>query len=628
MEVYNKHLHTLNEQHSIYYLLSFPIDIIRKMAYICLKQKIMNAQPIPLIYNLILSLLTFLLFSWSIPSKKTDVSKTFVERIDSLLSVNPSKPFNGITLIQQEDKELYKHIQGIGDKETGEKLNWDSYFVIGSISKQITAVLIMLEYQQGTIKLNVPIFTYLPNLHQPWAKEVTVHHLLTHTHGITALDKPLNFIPGTQFAYSQIGYQLLADILEEVNNDSFANISARLFKEYEMEHTFHPDLFGDRKLVKSYYSNDKGELTEETEKTKYVAAGGFISTIGDLLRWNKHVFENFDVELYVIRKMFTKHENAVRNHPLFGTTHYGYGFTIDDSDDLGQLGQTGYAPGFPVMDFYFTRSGTSVIILQNVSYGESLKEFFDYPIKVLDIVKDALKNKEIKPYHKLEEAHTYRDKELNQTYYTDSIQTDNRNVPLTASQYYFPLELFPKYKTEYIEVDSFYTHITNKKIKGEYNHFRLKWYSKELYAMQEPLLFNKRTKKEIYRFTWLRSFDPPVCIRIEKENNSYTLFWKLCDRNGERGPGNLIVDKSKKINKSEWERFKTKIEEAKFWLIEIYVNERGHDGAEWIMEGAEPNRYQVISAWCPDESYDRSFYDACLYLLALTDLEIPDKDIY
>lgn len=159
-------------------------------------------------------------------------------KIDSIITANTGKPFNGIILISQNGKEIYSGIHGYADWFKKIPLKQDDEFVIGSISKQITAVLVLQEYERGRLKLNDPIRKYLPGLKQSWADTVTIHQLLSHTHGIVSLDKPLAFPAGTQYEYSQIGYQLLADIVERTSKESFAILSAELFKRCGMEHSF------------------------------------------------------------------------------------------------------------------------------------------------------------------------------------------------------------------------------------------------------------------------------------------------------------------------------------------------------------------------------------------------------
>ncbi len=129
--------------------------------------------------------------------------------------------FNGVILLAQDSITLYKRAFGHSDLDRLVKMETDDQFYIGSISKQITAVLILREYEKGNLDLTDNIGKYLPEIVQTWTNQVTIHHLLTHTHGIVAIDKPLEFEVGTRFHYSQIGFGLLAQILEKIENSTF-----------------------------------------------------------------------------------------------------------------------------------------------------------------------------------------------------------------------------------------------------------------------------------------------------------------------------------------------------------------------------------------------------------------------
>ena len=113
-------------------------------------------------------------------------------------------------------------------------------FRICSISKMITAVAILRLCEQGYLRLDNPISTYIPDFHR--GDEITIHHLLSHTSGVIganlplemvaapkSLDtilsfyktKPLEFKPGADFLYSNAGYCALSRIIEKVSGKSF-----------------------------------------------------------------------------------------------------------------------------------------------------------------------------------------------------------------------------------------------------------------------------------------------------------------------------------------------------------------------------------------------------------------------
>jgi hypothetical protein len=108
------------------------------------------------------------------------------------------------------------------------------------------------------------------------------------------------------------------------------------------------------------------------------------------------------------------------------------------------------------------------------------------------------------------------EKEKNKYYsYKESSQISDLNgIPVNDSVFYFPVEVF---------IDSVdYTNTIDISIDSG----RVKWYSRDLRNMKELVLYNYYMNKCIYRFTWLRSFDPPIIIRLEKKGDTLTLFEK------------------------------------------------------------------------------------------------------
>jgi D-alanyl-D-alanine carboxypeptidase len=340
-----------------------------------------------------ITLLFVLVSHHSFSQKKED---GYNHKIDSLIFSKTAKPFNGIILISENEKASYVKILGFSDLEKKTPLQINNQFVIGSISKQITAVLVLQEFEKGHLKLNEPIRTYLPKLTQKWADTVTVHHLLTHMHGIVALDQPTAFKVGTQFnySYSNTGYDLLSKITEQTSGKSFAELSRELFRKCEMKNTFHPDTKEYKSLVKGYTEKENGRIEfEENSFRNAAAAGSFVSTAPDLILWNKSLHGGKLLKATTFKLMTTRQEGAIRQHPLSGVTDYGYGITVDTKDEILQLGQTGFAPGFASMNFYFPETKTSVVVLENIAYDTNdLKNTFFYHTTILRMIRQEIQN--------------------------------------------------------------------------------------------------------------------------------------------------------------------------------------------------------------------------------------------
>jgi CubicO group peptidase (beta-lactamase class C family) len=337
-------------------------------------------------YRINLLIIAIILFSKFAFGQNSDFGK----RIDSLIDAKTEKPFNGIIVISKGLDNVYSRKIGYSDIQNKTKFKENDQFVIGSISKQFTAVLVLREYEKKRIDLLLPIKKYLPELSQSWADTVNMHHLLTHMHGIRQLDEPTAFKAGTKYEYSQIGYDLLAKIVEKTSGKTFEALSKDLFFECVMLNTFHPNLKLHKNLVKGYTEQENGTIQfENGSLTSYVAAGGFISSVEDLKKWNDCFYNENLLEKKTMDMVTTKQNGAVRNHPVFGITEYGYGITIDTKSNILLYGQTGFAPGFISMNFYFPETKTSVIVLMNIAYNENnLKETFMYHSEILKILRD------------------------------------------------------------------------------------------------------------------------------------------------------------------------------------------------------------------------------------------------
>ena len=136
--------------------------------------------------------------------------------------------------------------------------------------------------------------------------------------------------------------------------------------------------------------------------------------------------------------------------------------------------------------------------------------------------------------------------------------------------------------------------------------------------MKEPILFNDRVNRETYRLMWLRSFNDPVVVRIEKNNEDYMLYWKIrcdsCENN------RLTLNNSRIISKREWNSFKWQLQKTFYWRMwsKIPSLAIGLDGSEWILEGSNKNNYHVVDRWSPDNT---SYRKCCTYLLQMTDIK-------
>lgn len=151
-------------------------------------------------------------------------------------------------------------------------------------------------------------------------------------------------------------------------------------------------------------------------------------------------------------------------------------------------------------------------------------------------------------------------------------------------------------------------------------------FSIQLSDLREPCLYNKvmEDNTQIYRFTWLRSFDPPISIRIEKQNSNVFLFWKVGKGAGGYAPKGLKKSGKKKLSENEWTEFQNLVKNTDFDNLpnEKYIPMC--DGASWTLEKKSKDSFKAHDTNEPSGEFKK----CCLYLLKLTRLKVKEEDIY
>ncbi|TAH30997.1 MAG: class A beta-lactamase-related serine hydrolase [Cytophagales bacterium] len=312
-------------------------------------------------------------------------------KIDSLIATDFPKKMNGVILIAHKNKIKYQKAQGFADIDKKIPLTFDNQFIIGSVSKQITSVIILQLFDKKLVDLHIPIKKYLPTLSMSWADSVTIHHLLNHTSGIDALDKPLAFSAGTKFAYSNLGYNLLGQIAENVAKKPFETLMNELFVKCKMKNSTSINTSDKKNLSKGYTTDENKILKEEIHlgNNKNIASGFMVSNPSDLLLWNQHLHQGKILSKKAYERMITP--SSIRNHPLFGALDYGYGLQMDKSENLFEIGHGGYAKGFATVNFYYPKTKTSIIIIENVDFqDETFKKTFFFETEIRKIIRKNL----------------------------------------------------------------------------------------------------------------------------------------------------------------------------------------------------------------------------------------------
>ncbi|MET7001591.1 serine hydrolase domain-containing protein [Chitinophaga defluvii] len=309
--------------------------------------------------------------------------------IDSILKLTVPHSFNGVVTVAQNGQTIYQQAYGFADRDQKVPLTLKNQFIIGSISKQMTATLIMLEVEAGHIQLNKTINHYLPQLKPRWKDSVTVEQLLNHTSGIKTMELPLQNRPGRVFAYTNIAYELLAQILESVTHQSYAALATKLFDKCGMRNTTVPTASrAIRTLATGYMEEEDHTLTptgSDLLTLLKAPSGGMISTAADLQRWNICLHQGKILKDATYRQMITP---SSERDSRWGRLSYGYGVQVDELDDIREISHNGYVPGFISTNIYFPEKKLSLIVLENTSW---LPADMSYTFFIEDKIRELLR---------------------------------------------------------------------------------------------------------------------------------------------------------------------------------------------------------------------------------------------
>lgn len=201
------------------------------------------------------------------------------------------------------------------------------------------------------------------------------------------------------------------------------------------------------------------------------------------------------------------------------------------------------------------------------------------------------------------------------------IVVDSLGIPIEKSfNWYFPIEKFMLSNTK--GTDGMYQDQFSAAKSTEY---QLTWWSNTLRMFKEPIL-DARLKKDVYRFLWLRSFHEPIVITLQKNNRDVSILWKRIKYRDTSGSSYDISVVLKKIPRNKWQKFEKMLGSIDYYTMHSKdYRSNATDGATWILEASVNGTYQITER----SGYIYPAYTRILeYLIQLTDLNLPEKEIY
>ena len=306
-----------------------------------------------------------------------------VGRMDQIVQAAvAADEFTGSVLVARDGEVLLDRGYGFANREWNTPNDGDTKFRLGSVSKQFTAVAILILNERGLVDLDAPVKTFLPDAPATW-DEVTVRHLLTHTSGVPSLtsfddfqslktlpatmdsligrfrDRPLDFQPGEGWAYSNSGYILLTAIVEKAGGKPYADFVAEtLFQPLGMSdsgYDSHAAILPRR--ASGYTPTPDGVVNADyVDMSIPQGAGALYSTTRDLLKWEQGLFGGRLLKPESLTLLTT----PVRNN-------YAFGLMVTEAGGNRTIGHSGGIEGFNTHMAYDPERRMTVIVLGNLN---------------------------------------------------------------------------------------------------------------------------------------------------------------------------------------------------------------------------------------------------------------------
>lgn len=301
--------------------------------------------------------------------------------------MTPDRP-GAVAIVARGDEILYANAFGSADVEQRTPITLSTRFHVASVSKQFTAMAVALLAQDGRMNLNEDIRTYLPELPDLGAR-ITVADLLHHTSGLrdqwdllilsgtdieslltqgailnlVRAQRELNFVPGSEFRYSNTGYTLAAEIVARRSGMPFRQfVQERIFAPLGMDDSLIYDDAGE--LVpgraQSYQVMPDGTVRLRRLNYSNYGATSLFTTAGDLLKWSRELLDPKVFDPALIRSL-----SEPRTLADGTVSNYGLGLFRGRVRGREAVMHGGGDAGFRAMLASYPDEDASIIILSN-----------------------------------------------------------------------------------------------------------------------------------------------------------------------------------------------------------------------------------------------------------------------
>ncbi|MCC6727559.1 MAG: serine hydrolase [Saprospiraceae bacterium] len=331
----------------------------------------------------------FFFFCFATMPFNATLAQSLTDKIDAIVAeqYKPDEP-GVVVRVQQNGKVLFEKAYGMADMELGVKMQPDYILRLGSITKQFTAVAVLMLVQEGKLSLSDDLTKYLPD-YPTGGRKITVAQLLNHTSGIKSYTnmvdffkimrtdmtltelidhfkkEPFDFEPGERWSYNNSAYILAGAVIEKASGMSYADfIEKRIFQPLGMADSYYD--VADRIIPRRIHGYDGGETEGSFVNAGYLsmtlpyAAGSLMSTVADMGKWDEALYTEKLVKKDLLQQAWVGHK--LNNGAM---THYGYGWGFDEVGGHKFIYHSGGINGFVTNGIRVPDAHLYVVALSN-----------------------------------------------------------------------------------------------------------------------------------------------------------------------------------------------------------------------------------------------------------------------
>lgn len=314
-------------------------------------------------------------------SPKTNIVDSFFTQI------HQSNGFNGAVLVTEQGKLIYNKSFGFNNFQTKGPLSEYSIFQLASVSKQFTAVSIMILQERGNLKYSDPVTKFFPGFPYP---EITIDLLLSHRSGLpnyvyfcdefySEKDQPISnrklmdlfiqhkpqlyFTPDKKFNYCNTNYCILAAIVEQVSRTSFQEfVQTEIFDVLGMKNTYiGQDPTGAHKTMAVTGYDEKDQPPVDDYMDGLLGDKSIYSCTHDLHLWDQALYSD-----KIVKQSTLAAAMRPANDDMIGGRNYCYGWRIKSlPDGTPVYYHGGWWKGFNTFFMRNPKDNSSIIILSN-----------------------------------------------------------------------------------------------------------------------------------------------------------------------------------------------------------------------------------------------------------------------